>query len=448
MPVVNLTRRGIAALPSVNRRTIFFDKDVAGFGLRVSPPLGRQPGNRAWIVEYRPNGGGRGVSTRRMVLGTWQELSPEKARKAAKDLLADVRRGADPMAEKQAARRAATVEQLIRAYLDEEIAPKRKPRTLELYESYLRNHIAPRTNDEDKRLLPGAFGGKKAVNVTRADVARLHREIGEAQRMTANRCVVLISAAFNWGAKHGALKEDHKNPASGVTKYPENRRERFLTAAEFARLGESLRLAETEGLPWHPDPEKPKANRAAKEENRRVVFDQYAVGAIRLLIFTGCRLREILMLRWSDVDTERGMLFLPDSKTGRKSVVLSAPALEVLASLDRVGVYVIAGESAGAEEEKPRADLHRPWSRITKHAKLPGVRIHDLRHSFASVGAAGGLGLPIVGGLLGHKDTATTARYAHLADDPLRRGADAIAKTIKGAMSGHSASIVPLQKEA
>lgn len=441
MPVVHITKSQIARLPTPPRPVIYYDAELTGFGMRFAPPSSRNPeGVRSYFVEFRPNGGGRRVATRRMVIGDAAKLDPEKARKAAKAHLARVELGADPAAERTAARKAETVEQLVQMYLDEEVGPRRKPRTLELYESYVRRHIAPRSGDDETRLLPGVIGGKKAIDLTRAEVTRFHREIGETRRMTANRCVVLIAAAFNWAIKNGVLPEDSRNPARGIGKFQENRRERFLSTEEFARLGETLRLAETTGLPWNLDPRKPKANRAPKkEENLRVVFDEWAIGALRLLIFTGCRLREILHLRWDEVDLERGMLFLPDSKTGRKSVILSAQALAILTGLNRVGIYVIAGESAGTDYEAPRADLKRPWARITAHAKLDGLRIHDLRHSFASVGAAGGLGLPIVGRLLGHKDTATTARYAHIADDPARRAADAIANAISKSMAVSSA---------
>jgi integrase len=153
---------------------------------------------------------------------------------------------------------------------------------------------------------------------------------------------------------------------------------------------------------------------------RRTVLSPHAVAAIRLLLFTGCRLREILHLRWTEVDFERGLLSLPDSKTGKKSVILNAPALAVLADLPRIGEFVIAGEAP----DKPRADLRKPWEAVSRAADLKGVRLHDLRHSFASVGAGGGLGLPIVGKLLGHKNAATTERYAHLDTDPLRRASD------------------------
>ncbi len=153
-----------------------------------------------------------------------------------------------------------------------------------------------------------------------------------------------------------------------------------------------------------------------------------------LLILTGARLREILKLRWQHVDLERGLLLLPDSKTGAKSIVLNAPALAVLAGLERVGAYVIAGQSAGTEREKPRADLHKPWRRVAKRAGLTGLRIHDLRHTHASFGAGGWLGLPIIGKLLGHARASTTQRYAHLETDPLRRASDHIGSRIAAAM--------------
>ena len=168
------------------------------------------------------------------------------------------------------------------------------------------------------------------------------------------------------------------------------------------------------------------ARHLAKEENRHTVLAPHAVAAIRLLIFTGCRLGEILHLRWSDVDFERGMLHLANSKTGKKSVVLNAPALAVLDAIPRVGEFVIAGQSRSGDAEKPRSDLKKPWSAIRRHAGLEGLRIHDLRHSFASVGAGAGLGLPIVGKLLGHTQASTTQKYAHLDNDPLRRASNAI----------------------
>ncbi len=164
--------------------------------------------------------------------------------------------------------------------------------------------------------------------------------------------------------------------------------------------------------------------------NRRVVLDPHAVAAIRLLILTGARLREILNLKWAEVDAERGMAFLPDSKTGKKTLYLSAAAQAVLAAIPRVegNPHVIAGQGGAA-----RVDLKRPWASVTAAAGLPGVRLHDLRHSFASVGAGASMGLPIIGKLLGHSQAATTERYAHLDADPMRRAADTIGATIAAA---------------
>jgi integrase len=175
---------------------------------------------------------------------------------------------------------------------------------------------------------------------------------------------------------------------------------------------------------------------------------EHAAAALRLLIFTGARLREVLHLEWSQVDFERGLLLLKDSKTGKKTIVLNAPALEVLTRLSRVGKFVIAGEKADdPRKELPRADLKRPWKMVTQEAGLTGLRVHDLRHNFAAFGAGGGMGLPIIGKLLGHTQASTTQRYAHLDADPLRRAADAIGHSLIAAMGEAKAtSVVELRR--
>jgi integrase len=179
-----------------------------------------------------------------------------------------------------------------------------------------------------------------------------------------------------------------------------------------------------------------------------VVIDRFAAAAIRLLLFTGARLREILHLEWSQVDLARGYLHLPDSKTGKKTIVLNSAAVEILKSLPRLGRFVIASSSAGAIVEKPRADLQRPWKLVCRRASFidnkdardsnvdqSALRIHDLRHTHASVGAAAGLGLPIIGKLLGHTQPRTTQRYAHLDINPLRLASDQIGAIISSAMN-------------
>jgi integrase len=203
------------------------------------------------------------------------------------------------------------------------------------------------------------------------------------------------------------------------------------------RLGIAIRKAETIGIPWVVDESKPNAKHTPKTKPFTKI-DPTAAAALRLLLFTGCRLREILHLRWEQVDFERGCLFLPDSKSGRKTVIFNAPALAVLNAMDRVGPYVVPGD----DPEQPRHDLKRPWDAVTKRAGLTGVRLHDLRHTYASFGAGGGLGLPIIGRLLGHAHAATTARYAHLDNDPLRRASEAIAGRIAAALNGKKAGSV------
>ena len=191
------------------------------------------------------------------------------------------------------------------------------------------------------------------------------------------------------------------------------------------------------------DNTKPLSKHMAKLEKRRTVLGPHAAGALRLLILTGARLREILHLRWEHIDFDRGLLLLPDSKTGRKTIILNAPAMLVLSSIPRASEFVIAGD----KPDRPRADLHRPWKLVARHAGIGGVRLHDLRHTFASFGAGSGLGLPIIGKLLGHSQASTTQRYAHLDNDPLRRASNSIASTISAALGeGHNETPTAVHK--
>lgn len=407
---IKIGRRALSALPAVTRPTIFYDVDLTGFGLKASPT-----GALSYVVEYRPGAGGRGVSKRRMVIGSPKSLAPEEARTQASGILARVRLGEDPAADRSAARKAETVTDLLGAFMDNHVRTKRKPRTAKLFGGYVKNHIEP------------ALGTRKAPTLTRTDIERLHKAIGRTNPVTANRVLALISAAYSYGLRYGHLPERMANPAKGIEKFREQVRERFLTEAELQRLGDAIREAETEGICWI---KQSKSKHAPKHENRITNIGPHAAAALRLLIFTGARLREILDLRWEHVDLGRELLFLPDSKTGKKTIVLGAAAVAVLENLPRVGKFVIVG----ADNEKPRADLQRPWALVSQRADLAGLRLHDLRHSFASVGAGSGFGLPVIGKLLGHSNSKTTERYAHLATDPLRRASDAISGSIAKAM--------------
>ena len=223
------------------------------------------------------------------------------------------------------------------------------------------------------------------------------------------------------------MRPDGSNPCRHVRKYAETQRKRFLSSAELARLGEALRLAERDGFLDLP------AREGVRDKATRAPVSAEAVAAIRLLVLTGARKSEILTLRWAWIDFAGRRAHLPDSKTGDKSIVLSPPALAVLADLARSddNPHVIRGAKPGAH----LVNLKDPWLAVREAAGLDDVRIHDLRHSYASVGAAGGASLPIIGALLGHTQAQTTQRYAHLSDDPLQAAAAVISNKIAASMA-------------
>jgi integrase len=409
-----ITKRRVDALKAADREYFVWDRDLKGFGLRVQPT-----GEKSYVVKYRA-GSGRNAPTRRVTLGPVGRLTPDEARKLGKATLGSVAHGVDPAALKAADRRAAPLKELAELFLAEHVEAKRKPATASHYRDILERIVLPEV------------GARQAEKITTADIVRLHVRM-KKRPYQANRMLAVVGSLYAFAGKRKLVPAGF-NPARGIDKYPEKGRERFLTGNELGKLGDAIREAESVGLPWVVDGKKPTAKHAPKEANRRTVVDPFAAAAIRLLILTGARLREILKLEWQHVDLERGLLLLPDSKTGAKSIILNAPALAVLAGLKHAGVYVIAGQSAGTEGEKPRADLNRPWRSIAKRAGLAGLRVHDLRHTHASFGAGAGLGLPIIGKLLGHARASTTQRYAHLDTDPLRRASDHIGSRLAAAL--------------
>jgi integrase len=420
--VKKLTKHSLTSLEPRSKPYIEYDADLSGFGVAVYPS-----GIKSWVCEYRPHGGGRGVAKKRVTLGKISQLTPDQARKAAADMLAVVRLGRDPAQEKMERRASVTVGELIDFFDARYVGPMLKPGTAIGYRIAL---------EELRR----AHGALKAMALTRSHVSTLHFRMAD-RPYAANRAVAVWSKAFAWAAGAGLIPEG-QNPAKNIKKYREQGRERFLTSEELARLGDALREGETVGLRYSVDETKPTARHAAKADHRRVKLDGYATAALRLLVLTGARLREILHAKWGQIDLERGLIFLADSKTGKKPLYLSAAAQKVLADVPRVegNPHVIAGAKDGA----PRADLKKPWTAVSRAAGLEGVRIHDLRHSFASFGAGASLGLPIIGKLLGHSQPSTTARYAHLDADPMRRAVDTIGATIAAAMDGQKAEILRL----
>jgi integrase len=411
MPVQKLTKRTVDSIPLQDRTVIYYDSELTGFCLKIL-----SSGTKRWCVEYRAGAGGRGVGKTRKVLGSTNALTPDQARASAREILAAVALGQNPGKSRASARAMPTFEEFAERYLTEEATAKLKPRSVVNYRIYLRKHATP------------VIGKIKLDAVENSDVARMHRRIGKATPMTANRVVEFVGSVYRYAATCGLVKRGH-NPAAHIEAYREKRRERFLNSEELARLGDAIREAETVGIPWQIDDQKPQSKHLPKKQQRTVI-GPHAAAAVRLLILTGARLREILGLKWDYVDFERGLLLLPDSKTGRKAIVLNAPALAILSKLPRISSFVIAGDQPGRQ----RHDLKRPWELVSRHAGLDLVRLHDLRHTHASFGAGAGFGLPIIGKLLGHSQPSTTARYAHLDNDPLKRASEHIGNQISDAM--------------
>ena len=393
MPRAKLTKRAVEGVQPSDRDIILWDTELKGFGVKVTPR-----GKRAYFLYYRTKEG----QQRRPAIGEHGAVTCEQARDTARHWLAEVSAGGDPSATRKAKKEAPTVADLADKYMAEH-APRKKARSAENDERLWRLHVLP------------AIGRKKVAVVTREDIARLHGTM-RSNPANANRTAALLSKAFNL-SEVWRWRPDGTNPCRHLEKYPERKRERYLTPDELRRLGKVLAKVERE-----------------KWDTPSIV------PLIRLLIVTGCRLREIMTARWEWVDFEAGTLTLPDSKTGEEVVLLTPPALELLSTIERGedNPYIIVGHKNGAHLVNPT----KPWHRIRERAGLQDVRMHDLRHTFASAGAGSGLSLPMIGALLHHKQASTTQRYAHLYDDPLRRAAATTAAVLDGWLNGKEAAEV------
>lgn len=361
------------------------DIELKGFGVR------RQQGVPSYFLQRKING-----RLRWFTIGLHgSPWTPEKARREAMRLLVAVSEGDDPHLLKLQEQAKPTVKEVSAQFLHNH-GPKLKPRTREEYERLFKLHINP------------ALGTRLAADITKADVARLHATMAETPS-GANFVLAVMSKLLRWCEDMG-YRPEHSNPCRGLTKYRQTKRERFLRLDEFARLGHVLVEVETDQS-----------------------IGLFAVAAIRLLILTGARLNEILTLQWRHVDVERRLLLLPDSKTGQKAIRLNDHAIKVLAALPRVArnPFVIVGSKEGSH----LVNLQKPWRYVRERADIDEMRIHDLRHSFASMAAASGASLPMIGALLEHSQPQTTARYAHLASDPLQRLNQDVGNAIADAMA-------------
>ena len=456
MPTKKIT---ITSVQVLKPSETLWDTETKGFGCRC------QKESKTFILKYR-YGKGR---TARQYLYTIGKLgspwTPDTARNEAKKILGRIANGKNPASERQQQKKASSIDEAFNFFMKDSKG-KRGERTIEEYQRLYNKLTKP------------SLGHHRMQDVTHADIARLHSSLSNTAPQ-ANRLLQMLSAFFNWCIKHG-YKPEGSNPCRNIDKYKEKSRERFLSEKELFALSKALVRYDQEYS--HLKEMSHKKNKTGQTATNTVTL--YTTAAIRLLLFTGARRNEILTLKWSDVDFQNRLIRLQESKTGQKTIYLSAPALKILNEIPRIegNPYVIAGH----KEKSCLVNITAPWKRIRQMATidlwqenenlailvdkaqrtlpkdcrigdlfsavtelankekttlplcLMNVRIHDLRHNYASTAVASGHHLKVIGSLLGHADTKTTERYAHLANDPLQTASEVISKRLLDAMAGQS----------
>ncbi len=363
-----------AAEPRASR-FVLWDAEVPGFGVVVHPS-----GRKSYVLKYRNAGG----TIRKPSIGTFPALKVRDAREQARRWLAEVSNGGDPSLARQDARRVETFGTLGERFMAEHVREMLKPKTAKSYADIWCLHV------------PEKLKRTKLDVVDQRRIERLHRAVGEKTgRYIANRLVAMLSSLYSWAGKRGMVSAG-VNPAKAIVRFREEARDRFLSAEERARLEAVLDAAAevTPGEAGH--------------------VSHSAVRCIRLLMLTGARLSEITRLTWGEVDVDRRVLRLRDSKTGARLVPLSTRAVDLLTSLRSeriVGVELVLPTRGGRE----LANMQRAWRTLRHRAGLDDVRIHDLRRSAASDALWAGMDLERLRLVMGHKSAATTRRYAYLA---------------------------------
>lgn len=402
-----LTKAGIDRATPNEEDYFLWDAEVKGFGIKIA-----KGGRKSYVCKYRA-GNGRSAPTRRMTIGAHgSPWTVDQARTEARKILGRAANGEDPAKEKQDAKKQITISELCDLYLAQGIGAK-KPSTVATDRGRIERHIKP------------LLGRKKLPDITRADIKRFLQDIANGKtakdvktgprgraivrggKGTASRTVGLLGGIFSFAFDCGLIEA---NPVRGIKRFADKKGNRYLSQQELVLLGKAMRDALTDGL------------------------NLQAIAILKLLVFTGARKGEIESLKWTEIDVSGGYLRLTDSKTGQKTMPLNAGALEVLTSIPRMdgSPYVFpAHRGEGYYQGTPKV-----WRSIRDKAGIDDVRLHDLRHSFASVAVSGGASLPIVGALLGHSDSASTQRYAHLHDDPLKTTTEAVGKKIAASLSG------------
>ena len=416
MAVIKLTKRTVDALGAEARAYVVYDADLKGFSVRVAAS-----GTKTWQVEYRPYPGGRGVSKRRMALGSTQSLTPDEAKRKARDILSAAGKGEDPARDRVEKRLELRMIDLIDIYAEEGCVVQRGMRqgepmkaTTKAYTlARLRNHVVP------------LLGGKRITEVNATDIERMVRDIakgatakdeikGPRQRIivrggegAARKVARDLSAVFSFAVRRG-LSPGNPIDKAAIRK-TDNQRTRYLSINEVHRLGDALEQLEGEGV------------------------NPMALNICRLWALTGCRRDEIAGLEWSEIDFERACLKLADSKTGASVRPLAAPALALLSSLPRYGngPFVFPASTGAGHYQGTK----RIWPKVVEKAQLPGVTPQTLRHSLGSAAVSTGETLVMTGAILGHKNARSTSIYAHVQADPATQAVGRAVGPIAAALS-------------
>ena len=371
---------------------VAWDESLAGFGVKVSPS-----GRKTFVFKYRHLG-----RQRKLTLGAAGVMHPDRARERAMEALLRVRRGQDPQGELRLAMGEPTLADAFERFLIEHCEAKRKASTAASYRTLFATHAKDR------------LGSRKVSDVGRDDIAALHRALADTP-YAANRTIAVLRKFFSWAEVEGKLRPERSNPVFKIEMYREVSRERFLSANELARLG--VAFTDAADRLWPP-----------------------VIAALRLLVFTGLRKNEALNLRWEDIDLQARRLMLRDSKTGPRAVALNEPAAAVLEEMARFrdafpSPWVFP---SSVDRSCPCVQIDKSWRELRMQAGLPDLRVHDLRHSFASVGAAANVPQMLLKSLLGHAQLATTDKYVHFGDDPARQASNEIANEIARHMGAGS----------
>jgi len=399
---LRLNEKAVREAPLIKGRDYqVFDTDVRGFAICIY-----RSGNRAFTLDYRSAG-----RQRRMTIGRWPEWSTTAARERAKELRREIDAGADPLGEREQGRDAPRFKDLIDRYIEEHLP-----------------HLAP-TNASDqksmlRKLVEPDWGNRLVADITSSDVERLLTKIAAGRArpskakpnnrarklqgskptpIRANRTGEVLRKMFTLAV---GWKWRTDNPASGFRRRLENERERFLSKEEIAKLAEALDGAE----------------------------DQRAATIIRLCLLTGARVGEVRQARFEHFNLELGSWSKPATTTKQRKIHRLPISDEVAAIVRQRQLIVPNGIPwlfPGDVPGQPVIEIRRFWRTIQREANLEDVRIHDLRHTFASLLVSGGASLEMIGKLLGHSQLKTTQRYAHLMDSPLRAGVDAVADAFR-----------------